>query len=187
MARMSNNPTEHPSSSYPIIQTNTMLSSSLLFLSLAGAFVSAFPYPVTSTLTRREGEMVCGTTQDADLASCQAVLDQWTGSLVTTNTCQFGGFFRGYNTAYNVASVPGCEYTTLPFFLILSLTSTFSLKGSVYVAGPDGAASKEPAAVKEAVQNLMGCADTAGGKVNGVTTLSDGTFICLGGNDGCSE
>ncbi|EPQ53355.1 hypothetical protein GLOTRDRAFT_100922 [Gloeophyllum trabeum ATCC 11539] len=30
----------------------------------------------------------------------------------------------------------------------------------------------------------MGCADTSKGKVNGLTTLADGTGVCIGGNDG---
>ncbi|EPQ53362.1 hypothetical protein GLOTRDRAFT_100927 [Gloeophyllum trabeum ATCC 11539] len=33
----------------------------------------------------------------------------------------------------------------------------------------------------------MGCADTSKGKVNGLTTLADGTGVCIGGNDGCGD
>jgi hypothetical protein len=33
----------------------------------------------------------------------------------------------------------------------------------------------------------MGCADRGKGKVNGVITLADKTFVCVGGNDGCGE
>ena len=108
------------------------------------------------------GDAVCGTTQDADLAVCEGLLANWPGELVESNKCHFGGFWRGTNVAYNVVSAPGC---------------------SVYVVG----AGKEPLAVKEAVQSLMGCADRSKGKVNGVTTLADKTFVCVGGNDGCGD
>jgi hypothetical protein len=55
--------------------------------------------------------------------------------------------------------------------------------GSVYVTST----GKEAEAVKEAVQTLLGCADQAKGKVNGVTLLADQTGVCIGGNSACSE
>jgi hypothetical protein len=137
-----------------------MISTSFVALVFASSalLTSAFP-----NLVAKDGrENVCGTTDDADLGACQSILDNWPGELRESLKCHFGGFWRGTNTAYNVASVEGC---------------------SVYVVGT----GKESQAVKEAVQNLMGCADESKGKVNGVTTLADGTFVCVGGNDGCGD
>lgn len=67
---------------------------------------------------------------------------------------------------------------------LLSRTSWYSLfSGSVYITNSNA----ESSAVKEAVQALMGCAAVDKGKVNGLTTLSDGSGVCIGGNDGCGE
>jgi hypothetical protein len=87
-------------------------ASFILFTLTTSLLVSAYPTPYdnSTSLQVRDGEdVVCGTTQDADLSACQSILDNWTGTLVESNTCHFGGFWRGSNIAYNVASVPGCK------------------------------------------------------------------------------
>lgn len=68
--------------------------------------------PTTNKLITRDDDVRCGTTQDATLSACQSILDNWTGELVWSNTCSYGGFIdeAGGNTAYNVASVPGCTF-----------------------------------------------------------------------------
>jgi hypothetical protein len=95
----------------PIITSHTMISASIILLTSA-LIASAYPAPQsnsTSILARDGSDVVCGTTQDAILSACQSILDNWTGNLVESNKCHFGGFWRGSNVAYNVASVPGCE------------------------------------------------------------------------------
>jgi hypothetical protein len=87
---------------------------SIAFVLAASVLVtSASPTPeINSSLTRiaaRNDKVVCGTTQDADLAACQSILDNWSGTLVESNVCHFGGDWQGDNRAWNVASVPGCE------------------------------------------------------------------------------
>ena len=85
---------------------------SISFIVLASALSAlAIPAPVTAArnVTRRDDDVYCGTTQDADLAACQSILDNWSGTLVESNECHYGGFWDGSNTAWNVASVPGCE------------------------------------------------------------------------------
>ncbi|KIY69841.1 hypothetical protein CYLTODRAFT_348732 [Cylindrobasidium torrendii FP15055 ss-10] len=100
----------------------------------------------------------CGTTQDATLSACQSLLDNWQQDLRTDLPCTYHASGR----AANVASVEGC---------------------SIYITNTNA----ESSAVKEAVQAIMGCAATDVGKVNGLTTLSDGSGVCIGGNDGCGE
>jgi hypothetical protein len=91
-----------------------MISTSIvLFTAASSLLASAYPTPYdnsTSIQARDGDDVVCGTTQDADLSACQSILDNWSGTLVESNKCHFGGFWRGSNTAYNVASVPGCEF-----------------------------------------------------------------------------
>jgi hypothetical protein len=49
------------------------------------------PRTINSSLTRLAaragGEISCGTTQDADLAACRSILDNWSGNLVESNIC----------------------------------------------------------------------------------------------------
>ncbi|KIY63015.1 hypothetical protein CYLTODRAFT_382885 [Cylindrobasidium torrendii FP15055 ss-10] len=105
-----------------------------------------------------DNHISCGTTQDANLSACQSLLDNWQQDLRDTLHCTY----HATGSAWNVASVEGC---------------------SVYITNINA----ESSAVKEAVQALMGCAAVDKGKVNGLTTLSDGSGVCIGGNDGCGD
>ncbi|KIY72582.1 hypothetical protein CYLTODRAFT_343778 [Cylindrobasidium torrendii FP15055 ss-10] len=104
----------------------------------------------------------CGTTQDATLSACQYLLDHWQQNLVTSNRCTYGA--RG--DAWNVASVQGCK-----------LCVHHQRECRVWRCQ-----GGRPSAYA-----FMGCASVSKGKVNGLTTLSDGSGVCIGGNSGCGE
>ncbi|TFK49817.1 hypothetical protein OE88DRAFT_387898 [Heliocybe sulcata] len=127
-------------------------------LSTAVFLLAAMSFSAASPVLEARADVHCGTTQDASLTACQSLLDNWTGNLVKDNDCTYGAT----GSAWNVDSVPGC---------------------SLYMTDPE----KEPNAVKEALQSLLNCADKSKGTVNGLTTLADGTGVCIGGNSGCGD
>ncbi|CAL1699320.1 unnamed protein product [Somion occarium] len=110
----------------------------------------------------------CGTTSDATLSDCQALVDSgtWNGEWAGKgNVCHYSNPWNGdiNAVAYNVACHGNC---------------------CVYVAR-SGNPDKEQ--TRKEAQGLLGCGDTGSNKINGLDYFPDGHGVCLGGRDACGD
>ncbi|EIM91785.1 uncharacterized protein STEHIDRAFT_151145 [Stereum hirsutum FP-91666 SS1] len=114
----------------------------------------------------------CGTTSDATLSDCQALVDPDTWNSVwagTSNVCHYSNPNSGIvgGKAQNVACHGNC---------------------CVYVA--DGGA-KNFQFVSETIRNeaagLLGCGDTSKDKINGLDFFEDGHGTCISNGNGCGD
>ncbi|PWN86914.1 hypothetical protein FA10DRAFT_224303, partial [Acaromyces ingoldii] len=111
----------------------------------------------------------CGTTGDATLSDCRALLDQWPAFGNFDATCTYSVT----QTAYNPACLGNCcVYTTQN-----------QMRWNNRDDPNDGAD------VKSAVQALLGCASEEKNSVNGVVTLDEdkGERVCIGDRAACGD
>ncbi|KIJ42251.1 hypothetical protein M422DRAFT_254658 [Sphaerobolus stellatus SS14] len=103
----------------------------------------------------------CGTTDDATLSDCQALVqpDTWNGAFAgTSNACHFG---LG-EVAYNVACHGNC--------------CAYLARGT-----PNRDTTRNEAA------SLLGCGDTQNNKINELVAFQDGHGVCLSNGNGCGD
>ncbi|KAJ7664085.1 hypothetical protein B0H17DRAFT_1336823 [Mycena rosella] len=122
-----------------------------------------------STHNARASCVHCGTTQDATLSDCQALVttDTWNAAWSgKSNACHWG---LG-NLAYNVACHGNC-------------CTYFSIPGGNFPNTLDRDSIRNRAA------SLLGCGDSGKNKINGLQVASgpDNSGVCLSNGDGCGD
>ncbi|KAJ8496320.1 hypothetical protein ONZ45_g12517 [Pleurotus djamor] len=129
---------------------------------------------VVSTLvlsTTADVGVHCGTTGDATLSDCQALINDegaWNAAFNTGNTCTYTNPFIVPlpQTAFNVACQGNC---------------------CVYVAGVSGGDVILRDTTRNEAAGLLGCGDTSQDKINGMQKFDDGHGICLSNGGGCGD
>ncbi|EIM91784.1 uncharacterized protein STEHIDRAFT_151144 [Stereum hirsutum FP-91666 SS1] len=156
-----------------MFSSTSIALASVLFL--AGSSVFSMPTSSNVTLSSRDDSHTvhCGTTSDATLSDCQALveLDTWNAAYAgTSNTCHYTNVaFAQYNrVAYNVACHGNCC--------------------AYYAAGSHTTASVDSTTVRERAASLLGCGDTKTNKINGLeVAVGDGSGVCLSNGNGCGD
>ncbi|KAL0581216.1 hypothetical protein V5O48_000804 [Marasmius crinis-equi] len=115
----------------------------------------------------------CGTTDDATLSDCHALVDDegaWNAAFNTGNTCSFVNPFGPLGplpqTAWNVACKGDC---------------------CVYVAGVTGGDVISRDQTRQEAQGLLGCGDAGANKINGMQKFDDGHGVCFSNGNGCGD
>ncbi|ORX36082.1 hypothetical protein BD324DRAFT_630088 [Kockovaella imperatae] len=112
----------------------------------------------------------CGTTADATLSDCEALVNDqsiWDAAFNTGNICHYSNVIENGGIpaeAYNVACHGNC---------------------CVYVAGY-AANQIDKYFTQEQAQGLLGCGDTANNKINALQTFDD-HGVCISSGDGCGD
>ncbi|KAJ7268477.1 hypothetical protein C8J57DRAFT_1509661 [Mycena rebaudengoi] len=136
------------------------MPTSTQMLLLASTLGLLFLYRVSATL-----HFHCGTTSDAGLGDCKTMLDQWDSLFELQSTCTFTSPEGcGVETANNVACFGTC---------------------CAYMKNNGEPIDKER--IKSMATNVLDCADTSKGLVNGVRQDDDHVAVCLGGRDACGD
>ncbi|ORX36081.1 hypothetical protein BD324DRAFT_630085 [Kockovaella imperatae] len=136
-------------------------------LSLLG---SALAGPIS--IGKRD-DVHCGTTSDATLSDCQALVtpEIWNQVFNTGNVCHFtnplANIYDG--TALNLACHENCcvYYTNNQ-------------------ANPGSSLYQSSETLRQAAAGLLGCGDTSANKINGLDNL-DGYAICISDGNGCGD
>ncbi|CAL1706547.1 unnamed protein product [Somion occarium] len=110
----------------------------------------------------------CGTTEDATLSDCQALVDPgtWNGAWAgTSNVCHYTNpiSLEIDAVAHNVACHGNC---------------------CVYVARSDNPDKEQ---TRTEAQGLLGCGDTGANKINGLDFFADRHGVCLSNGNGCGD
>lgn len=116
-------------------------------------------------------KVYCGTTDDATLSDCRALVDPatWDSAWAAdSNVCHYSNGLQFNQKAYNVACHGNC---------------------CVYYAN---GFRTQPNFDKELIRSraaaLMGCGDPAKNKINGLqVTPVDGSGVCLSNGNGCGD
>ncbi|KAJ6565846.1 hypothetical protein DFH09DRAFT_462435 [Mycena vulgaris] len=143
----------------------------LLALSISASRALAFP----SNMTARQDQTCvhCGTTSDATLSDCQALVqpDTWNAAWAAgSNVCHWSSATPGwYNQkAYNLACHGNCC--------------------AYYSAYPGRDATFDQELMRQRAQSLLGCGDQAANKINGLEiTRADRSGVCLSNGKGCGD
>ncbi|KAJ6567932.1 hypothetical protein DFH09DRAFT_437531 [Mycena vulgaris] len=146
--------------------------SSTFLLAVLGAWAAmAFP----SNITARQDQTCvhCGTTSDATLSDCQALVqpDTWNSAWAAgSNVCHWSSARPGwYNVeAYNVACHGNCCAYYGPY--------------------PGRSATFDQELIRQRAASLLGCGDASVNKINGLEiTRADASGVCLSNGDGCGD
>ncbi|KAJ7913625.1 hypothetical protein B0H13DRAFT_1612376 [Mycena leptocephala] len=114
----------------------------------------------------------CGTTSDATFSDCQALFDPatwdsaWAGD---TNVCHYrnsGDLFGAPAVAYNTACHGNC---------------------CVYYASKVAGSKPDKGKTLQDAASLMGCADTAKNKINGMLNTEQAYGVCISNGNGCGD
>ncbi|ESK88845.1 hypothetical protein Moror_17067 [Moniliophthora roreri MCA 2997] len=112
----------------------------------------------------------CGTTSDATLSDCQALVNDqaaWNAAFNTGNTCTYTNpLDLPPKTAWNVACKGNC---------------------CVYVAGVTGGDVILSETTRQEAAGLLGCGDPSKNSINGMQKFDDGHGVCLSNGDGCGD
>ncbi|KAL0577526.1 hypothetical protein V5O48_004467 [Marasmius crinis-equi] len=113
----------------------------------------------------------CGTTNDATLSDCHALIDDegaWNAAFNTGNKCTFTNPLQVPlpQTAFNVACKGNC---------------------CVYVGGVSGGDVILKDQTRSEAQGLLGCGDSGKNLINGMQKFDDGHGVCLSNGDGCGD
>ncbi|KZV98981.1 hypothetical protein EXIGLDRAFT_831762 [Exidia glandulosa HHB12029] len=113
----------------------------------------------------------CGTTSDATLSDCQALVDPATWSAAFaggSNVCHFTNGLNFNAPAYNVACHGNCC--------------------AYYAPGFRTTANFDENSLRDRAASLLGCGDTDKNSINGLTVATiDGSGVCLSNGDGCGD
>ncbi|GJE91140.1 hypothetical protein PsYK624_072890 [Phanerochaete sordida] len=113
----------------------------------------------------------CGTTNDATLSDCKALLNDdatWDGAWAgTSNVCHYSNADSGVinGKAYNTACHGNC---------------------CIYYASMVGH-TPDKGQTRADAQGLLGCADTDKDAVNGLDFFDDGRGVCISDGSGCGD
>ncbi|KAJ7309307.1 hypothetical protein DFH08DRAFT_974785 [Mycena albidolilacea] len=148
----------------------------MLFFAAALSLVLATPaIAFPSNLTARDDLTCvhCGTTSDATLSDCQALVqpDTWAAAWAgDSNTCHWSSATPGWynNKAYNVACHGNCCAYYSPY--------------------PGRSATLDQEITRQRAASLLGCGATDVNKINGLEIAeADRSGVCLSNGDGCGD
>ncbi|CAA7259340.1 unnamed protein product [Cyclocybe aegerita] len=141
-----------------------------LAVGIAGTFPSAFAKP---QLSKRD-EVHCGTTDDATLSDCRALID---------NRDNWNAAFAGNDNL--------CHYTNPQDLKFNYPAYNTACRGEccVYYASGDSDEGPVPNAetIRSRAAGLLGCGDTGSNKVNALGVAGDGSGVCISNGDGCGD
>ncbi|GJE91141.1 hypothetical protein PsYK624_072900 [Phanerochaete sordida] len=125
-------------------------------------------------ISERDGtdpKVFCGTTEDATLSDCQALVqpDTWNAAWAAgSNVCHYTNGLNFNEPAYNVACHGNCC--------------------AYYANGFRTQANFDSESIRGRAASLLGCGDTAKNSINGLqVTPVDGSGVCLSDGNGCGD
>lgn len=136
----------------------------------------------------------CGTTGDATLSDCQAMLNDqafWDGEFNTDGESYLPNLTIPQNlylTNCVNQFAATCTYTN-PFTTALPTTAyNVACKGEccVYVAAT-GADTVLKETTRQEALGLLGCGDSGSNKINGMQKFDDGHAVCIGDRAACGD
>ncbi|KAJ6565676.1 hypothetical protein B0H10DRAFT_2112658 [Mycena sp. CBHHK59/15] len=148
-----------------------MHTFAILIAIVAASPAIAFP----SNMTARQDQTCvhCGTTSDATLSDCQALVqpDTWNSAWAAgSNVCHWSSATPGWynNKAYNVACHGNCCAYYSPY--------------------PNTDPTFDQEITRQRAQSLLGCGDAKVNKINGLEiTRADKSGVCLSNGNGCGD
>ncbi|KAJ7809674.1 hypothetical protein B0H13DRAFT_2385098 [Mycena leptocephala] len=144
-----------------------------LLLALSGVASPAIARPSNMTSRQANTCVHCGTTSDATLSDCQALVqpDTWNSVWAAgSNVCHWSSAKPGWynNKAYNLACHGNCCAYYSPY--------------------PARDPNFDQELLRQRAQSLLGCGDTAVDKINGLEiTTADRSGVCLSNGNGCGD